>query len=149
MQLLSHRELIERQKVRVTERQCEIVTITCGYYFFRFYWFYVVFIVWIIINILFIFVNSFCFFFFGKGRLCFFFGLCFGRGDSEYALKYRLEQEGVCVCVSGCKWWKTELEWDCHTLFLTASSRSLSRSVKSDRNICETQEVGLSALPQQ
>lgn len=22
-----------------------------------------------------------------------------GRGDSEYALKYRLEQEGVCVCV--------------------------------------------------
>lgn len=32
---------------------------------------------------------------------------------------------------------------------LTASSRSLSRSVKSDRNICETQEVVLSALPQQ
>lgn len=98
-------------------------------------------------------MNSFCFFFFLEGRkrqaLFFFFGLFFGRGDSEYALKYRLEQEGVCVCVSGCKWWKTELEWDCHTLFLTASSRSLSRSVKSDRNICETQEVGLSALPQQ
>lgn len=84
-----------------------------------------------------------------KAGFVFFFGLFFGRGDSEYALKYRLEQEGVCVCVSGCKWWKTELEWDCHTLFLTASSRSLSRSVKSDRNICETQEVGLSALPQQ
>lgn len=84
-----------------------------------------------------------------KAGFVFFFGFFLGRGDSEYALKYRLEQEGVCVCVSGCKWWKTELEWDCHTLFLTASSRSLSRSVKSDRNICETQEVGLSALPQQ
>lgn len=30
----------------------------------------------------------------------FVFLLVFGLGDSEYALKYRLEQEGVCVCVS-------------------------------------------------
>lgn len=59
-----------------------------------------------IINILFIFVDSFCFFFFleGRKRQALFFCLFFGRGDSEYALKYRLEQEGVCVCVSGgCK----------------------------------------------
>lgn len=98
-------------------------------------------------------MNSFSFFVFLEGRkrqALFFFGLFFGRGDSEYALKYRLEQERVCVC--GCRGVSggiTELEWDCHTLFLTASSRSLSRSVKSDRNISETQEVGLSALPQQ
>lgn len=97
--------------MRVTERQCEIVTITCGYYFFRFYWVYVVFIVWIIINILFIFVNSFSFFVFLEGRerqALFFFLVCFlGGGIQNNALKYRLEQERVCVCVSvsGCKWW--------------------------------------------
>lgn len=41
------------------------------------------------------------------GFVVFFLFVFFGRGDSEYALKYRLEQEGVCVCVSvsGWKWW--------------------------------------------